>query len=203
ATVTPSSIANPNFRGFASFSSGGPRTGDSGLKPDISGPGVAVVSTGVGTGNGPATISGTSMASPHVAGVAALTRQAHPSWTVEDIKAAIVNTGDPSQMLANRISRGGTGLVQPAKSTATQVVAKANGDRFSISMNFGFEELKSDFSKTKAFRLVNNGSSRAPFNVSVTNQSGSPHTAAVVSGGFGGGNISSVTVPGNTSTDLL
>jgi subtilisin family serine protease len=107
--VTPASIANPNFKGFASFSSGGPRTGDSGLKPNITGPGVAVVSTGVGTGNGPATISGTSMASPHVAGVAALTRQAHPSWTVEDIKAAIVNTGDPSQWVRRRsvrISRG-------------------------------------------------------------------------------------------------
>jgi hypothetical protein len=118
-----------------------------------------------------------------------------------------VNTGDPSQVgtaaIPFRISRAGTGLVQPAKSTATQVIAKANGDRFAISMNFGFEELKSDFSKTKAFRLVNNGSSPATFNVSVTNQSGSPHTAAVVSGGFGGGNISSVTVPGNTSTDLL
>ena len=93
ATVTPASIANPNFTGFASFSSGGPRGGDSGLKPNISAPGVATVSTGVGTGNGPATISGTSMASPHVAGVAALTRQAHPTWSVEDIKAAIMNTG--------------------------------------------------------------------------------------------------------------
>ncbi len=39
ATVTPSSIANPNFKGFAGFSSGGPRTGDSGLKPNITGSG--------------------------------------------------------------------------------------------------------------------------------------------------------------------
>ena len=40
ATVTPTAIVNPNFRGFASFSSGGPRSGDSGLKPNITAPGV-------------------------------------------------------------------------------------------------------------------------------------------------------------------
>ena len=78
ATLSPTSVTNPNFKGFADFSSGGPRSGDSGLKPDVTAPGVAIVSTGSGTGNGAATISGTSMASPHAAGVAALTRQAHP-----------------------------------------------------------------------------------------------------------------------------
>ena len=70
-------------------------------------------------------MSGTSMASPHVAGVAALTRQAHPTWKVEDIKAAIVNTGLPSGVLVNRISRGGTGLVQPVASTKSLVTASA------------------------------------------------------------------------------
>ena len=78
-TLTNTTFASPGFSSFASFSSGGPRTGDSWLKPDITAPGVGTVSTGVGTGNGAATISGTSMASPHVAGVAALVKQAHPS----------------------------------------------------------------------------------------------------------------------------
>ena len=55
------------------------------------------------------------MASPHVAGVAALVRQAHPTWSAEQIKAAIVNTGDPSQVANHRISRGGSGLVQPSE----------------------------------------------------------------------------------------
>ncbi|HSU63266.1 MAG TPA: S8 family serine peptidase, partial [Burkholderiales bacterium] len=95
-TVAAASIANPNFTGFASFSSGGPRTGDSGLKPDVTAPGVSIISTAIGTGNQGAAMSGTSMASPHVAGVAALTRQAHPAWKVADIKSAIVNTGRPS-----------------------------------------------------------------------------------------------------------
>ena len=83
-----------------------------------------------------------------------------------------------------RISRGGTGLVQPAKSTATQVVALASNDRFAISVNYGFEELKSNFSKTRTIRLNNNGTSAATFNISVANQAGSPHTLAVTSGGL-------------------
>jgi subtilisin family serine protease len=192
-TASPVFIPNPNFTGFADFSSGGPRTGDSNLKPDVTAPGVAIVSTGVGTGNGAATISGTSMASPHVAGVATLTRQAHPSWKVEDIKAAIVNTGIPSGVLGYRTSRGGTGLVQPVKSTATQVVARADG-KFAVSLNFGFEELKDNLHKSQEITLRNNGSSQAKFNVSQALASGSPHTISL--------SRTSVTVPAHGSTDI-
>jgi len=88
AVATNAPLANPGFETVASFSSSGPRTGDSALKPDITAPGVAIVSTASGTGNGAATFSGTSMAAPHVTGAAALTRQAHPTWSVADIKAA-------------------------------------------------------------------------------------------------------------------
>ena len=181
-------------RRFASFSSGGPRTGDSGLKPDITGPGVSIVSTGSGTGNKAATISGTSMASPHVAGVAALTRQAHPTWSVEDIKAAIVNTGDPAQVVGYRTSRGGTGLVQPQKSTTTQVVARASGDEFAVSVNFGYEELLANYSKTREITLKNNGATAATFGVAQTNATTTTAHTAVPS-------ASSVTVPaGGTAT---
>ncbi len=194
ATATNAPLANVNFTGFASFSSGGPRTGDGFLKPDITAPGVSITSTQSGSGNGPLTISGTSMASPHVAGVAALTRQAHPSWKVADIKAAIVNTGNPGSVLVNRISRGGTGLVQPAGSTKTQVVALANGSKFDISVNFGVEQLKSDFSKTKSIKLRNNGSSSATFNVAQANAAGSPHTVSF--------DKSSVTVPAGGDAEV-
>ena len=191
-SMVPTSLTNPAFKAFASFSSGGPRTGDSGLKPDITGPGVSIVSTGVGTGNGPATISGTSMASPHVAGVAALTRQAHPTWSVEHIKAAIVNTGDPSQVVGHRISRGGTGLVQPQESTTTQVVAKASGDEFAISVNYGYEELLANYSKTREITLTNNGAAAATFNVAQANATtSSPHSVVL--------SAASVTVPAGGS----
>jgi subtilisin family serine protease len=193
-SMTPTSLTNPSFKAFASFSSGGPRTGDSGLKPDITGPGVSIVSTGNGTGNKAATLSGTSMASPHVAGVAALTRQAHPTWTVEDIKAAIVNTGDPAQVVGYRMSRGGTGLVQPQKSTTTQVVARASGDEFAVSVNFGYEELLANYSKTREITLKNNGTAAATFAVAQANATTSTPQSVVLS-------APSVTVPaGGTAT---
>jgi subtilisin family serine protease len=193
ASVTPVNIPNPNFAGFGDFSSGGPRTGDSALKPDIAAPGVSIVSTLSGGGNAGTTISGTSMASPHVAGVAALTRQAHPSWSVEDIKAAIVNTGSPASIVGYRTSRAGTGLVQPAGSTASQVVALASDEKFTASLNFGFAELTKDYTQTKTIKLRNNGSTPATFNVAAVLPSGSPHSTSI--------NKSSVTVgPGANAT---
>ena len=177
-TVSPTNIANTNYKGFASFTSAGPRSVDSALKPDITAPGVSVFSTGMGTGNSFAILSGTSMAAPHVAGVAALTRQAHASWTAEDIKAAIVATGSPSDVLAYKASRGGTGLVQPVRSTGTQVVARANGDYTGTAVNFGIQEFRNDFSKTRDISLINNGDTSATFNVSQANATSLPHAVS-------------------------
>ena len=186
ATLSSIGLDNANFTGFASFSSGGPRTGDSALKPDVTAPGVSIFSTGNGTGNRGAFISGTSMASPHVAGVAALTRQAHRSWKVEDIKSAIVNTARPSGIAPPgpgatapyRTSRGGAGLVQPISSTATQVVARTSG-QFESALNFGFAELNSNFRQTKTIVLRNNGNKDAIFTVAQANAAGSPHTVQI------------------------
>jgi subtilisin family serine protease len=191
ATVTPKLITNPNFEKFASFSSGGPRSGDSALKPDLSAPGVSVLSTASGTGNGGEIISGTSMASPHVAGSAALTRQAHPTWSAQDIKAAMVNTGLPSMVVGYRTSSGGTGLVQPGKSTLSQVIARANDGTYTVSANFGYQELASDFIGTKTIKLINNGSTAANFNVAVANAAGRAHSVSF--------DTTSVTVPANNS----
>ena len=193
-TVAATSIANPNFTGFASFTSGGPRTGDSGLKPDVTAPGVSIISTGIGTGNGAATISGTSMASPHVAGVAALTRQAHPTWKVGDIKAAIVNTGRPSGVAGYSTRVGGTGLAQAASSTATQVVARTEGQRFGASLNFGFAEFNDRFRRTKDISLRNHGSADAIFTVAQAAASGSPHTVSL--------SRTSVRVPAHGQTEV-
>ena len=74
--------------GTARFSSRGP-TLDHRVKPDISAPGVAI--TGAQAGGEYVQMSGTSMASPHVAGAAALVRQAHPDWTVEQLRRSLTS----------------------------------------------------------------------------------------------------------------
>jgi subtilisin family serine protease len=76
----------------AAFSSRGSVLGDHRVKPDIAAPGVAIVGA---QNNSPGGIhytamSGTSMATPHVAGAAALVRQAHPDWTAQQVRAALV-----------------------------------------------------------------------------------------------------------------
>ena len=93
---------NPNWP-IASFSSRGPTnctpSGDPAIKPDIAAPGVNVRSSY--PGGGYTSMSGTSMASPHVNGVVALMRQANPNLSVEMIKQIIYDTaydlGNPGE----------------------------------------------------------------------------------------------------------
>ena len=63
------------------------------FKPDVTAPGEDVLSAA--PGGSYVENSGTSMASPHVAGAAALLRQRHPSWTPAQVKSALVLTGAP------------------------------------------------------------------------------------------------------------
>ena len=76
------------------FSSRGPTAFTHTLKPEISAPGVAISAARSGGrgDNAYMSMSGTSMATPHVAGAASVVKQAHPSWTGQQLKAALVSS---------------------------------------------------------------------------------------------------------------
>jgi hypothetical protein len=83
---------------MAAFSSRGPITAGGGdlLKPDLGAPGVDVLAAVAPPGNRGRMYdlySGTSMAAPHVAGLAALFKQLHPDWSPMAIKSALMTTG--------------------------------------------------------------------------------------------------------------
>ncbi len=73
------------------FSSRGPRSEDGIIKPEIVAPGQQIVSADTGTGSGMARLNGTSMASPHMAGVMALMKQKYPSLTVTEQKHLLMS----------------------------------------------------------------------------------------------------------------
>ncbi len=93
---------SPTTRTHAEFSSVGPTTISLRLKPDVAAPGVDVLSSI--SGGGWAELSGTSMASPHIAGAAALLRQRHPAWSVEHLKSALVQSGADSAQSNSRVA---------------------------------------------------------------------------------------------------
>lgn len=87
---------------LSDFSSRGPREGDFALKPDIAAPGEGIVAArAAGTSIGDpvdanyTALSGTSMATPHVTGAAAILAQEHPDWTPAQLKAALMSTAKP------------------------------------------------------------------------------------------------------------
>ena len=115
-------------------SSRGPRGFDSKLKPEIAAPAVGIFAAQMGTGNNGVAYSGTSMAAPHVTGVAAMLKQAHPTWTAEQIKAAMMNTA-ADMIMPYPIARVGAGRVDALAAAETKVVAV--GDEDLVSLSYG------------------------------------------------------------------
>ncbi len=117
--LTPAELAAaPQIPEVAAFSSRGPSVTTEGdfLKPDIAAPGVdilAAVAPPFHFGRDYDLISGTSMASPHIAGIAALMKALRPTWTPSEIKSALMTTTTDTVSSAGDPFAQGSGFVQP------------------------------------------------------------------------------------------
>lgn len=110
---------------ISEFSSRGPRSEDGVIKPEIAAPGTNIISALMGGGAKGVLNSGTSMASPHIAGVMALLKQKYPSLSPQELKSVLLIHGkviSDENKKAYSISRQGAGRVQIAPSLEAQLV---------------------------------------------------------------------------------
>jgi subtilisin family serine protease len=142
----------------------GSRRLDSGVKPDISAPGTNITSTGFSTGNLSAIISGTSMASPHVTGAMALLRQLHPTWSVEELKALVMNTANHDLFTGTHgtgskfgVARIGAGRIDVADASNDEVIAYNDDGSGGVSVSFGDLEVVGTANLTRTVRVANKG----------------------------------------------
>jgi len=110
--------AAPQVPEITDFSSRGPSvtTGGDILKPDIAAPGndvVAAVAPPTNHGRDFDFYSGTSMSSPHIAGIGALMKALHPNWLPSEIKSALMTTATDTVSSSNDPFAQGAGFVNP------------------------------------------------------------------------------------------
>jgi minor extracellular serine protease Vpr len=137
---------------LADFSSRGPVTITWEIKPDIVAPGVAINSTIPG---GYLSLQGTSMAAPHVAGAAALIKQAHPDWSPDEIKAAIMNT---AQQISDHEGKPYRAFEQGAGRIQTEAAIQAESLVIPGSLQFGKFQLADNMHRHSAWLEVKNKS---------------------------------------------
>jgi subtilisin family serine protease len=161
---------------LADFSSRGPRKGDSAIKPEITAPGVDIDAAKATNsafpdpdGDGYVSLSGTSMATPHVAGAAAIVAAQHPDWTAEQLKAALTGSAKPKDGLT--VFEQGAGRVDVAKATTATVFASP------AILNFGLARWPhhDDQVLTKTVAYTNTGAEPVTLDLAstVTGQDGS------------------------------
>jgi hypothetical protein len=177
----------PSDRGHAEFSSVGPTTVSLRLKPDVTAPGVDVLSSV--TGGGWAALSGTSMAAPHVAGAAALLAQRHPTWTVAELKSALmqgaVDVVDAKNRALPPTFQGG-GVVALGRSDRPLVFAEPS------SVSFGLLE---GGARNVSIALADGGGGAGTWGVTVEKLQSAPGVSLALA-------TAQVTVPGELAFEI-
>jgi subtilisin family serine protease len=176
---------------LSSFSSRGPHGSIGVVKPDVAAPGDTIASAGMGTGNDVLVISGTSMATPLVAGVSALVKSRHPGWTPLQVKAAVMNTAThdvwtgPSHS-GHRYApaRVGSGRVDARAAVHTTSLAYVKGADNPVSASFGVVPALIDggvVTKHRTLVIRNLGAHRTSYRVGFDLVNPSPGVAYSVS----------------------
>ncbi|WP_030681417.1 S8 family peptidase [Streptomyces cellulosae] len=186
---------------IADFSSTGP-TADSALKPDLTAPGVDIVSAKAAHGelgdpaaDGYVSMSGTSMATPHVAGAAAILAQRHPDWTGERIKQALTASAAPTAGLTGY--QQGTGRVSVPRALTQTVVSEQT------SVSFGEQRWPHSDDQPLARRVTYRNDGDGPVTLDLAATAAGPAGQPAPEGMFRL-SASQITVPagGTASVDL-
>ncbi len=159
---------------MAGFSSQGPTDVDFRVKPDVVAPGVNVLSSIPQSYCDPgvdcfAFFQGTSMASPHLAGAAAIVVQAHPDWPAWAVRSAIVNTADVGRLT---VHTNGTDLQTDVNVTGSGIAnlesaVSATALLDPVSVSFGATPSGSGVSRTVKVTLLNAGDVDADWGVAI------------------------------------
>ncbi|WP_157984728.1 S8 family serine peptidase [Lentzea terrae] len=151
---------------YSTFSQPGPRLKDYAVKPDIAAPGEDIVAARAeGTladravGEHHARLSGTSMATPHVAGAAAILAAQHPDWTGRQIKAALMGSATP---IDATIYQQGAGRLDVGRASRQTIIPSAG------SLSLGFVRWPHNQpTPTKQITYSNTGSAPVSLRLSV------------------------------------
>ncbi|KOV89924.1 S8 family serine peptidase [Nocardia sp. NRRL S-836] len=152
---------------LADFSSRGPRWTNNAIKPDITAPGVDIAAAkakngriGTPVDEGHVALSGTSMATPHVAGAAAVLAAQHPTWKAGDLKAALMNSAKPNPELT--VYDQGAGRLDVDKAVSGSVSTDAG------SLSLGTAKWPHDDDQPITRKLTYRNTGTAPVTVGLT-----------------------------------
>ncbi|TQM65180.1 S8 family serine peptidase [Humibacillus xanthopallidus] len=164
SALTVGAVDSENATAY--FSSRGPVGGSHLVKPEIAAPGVNILAAAAG-GRGPyayRTMSGTSMATPHVAGAAALAKEANPSLTGADIKALLTSSADPT--VTGPAQEVGTGTLDVRRMLSQTVVGQSSvyGGAFAYPQTKEY--------KAKSLTYTNRGDAPADLRLNVEHVTG-------------------------------
>ena len=147
--------------GIADFSSRGPdwySLGEkSGIKPDIVAPGVEIKSAMLGGGY--IVSSGTSMATPHVTGAAAIMKQLHPDWTGDQIKAVLMESAHD---IGQDVWTQGSGRISLSDAASRKIIIEPP------SVHFGVDDVSQTlWTTTATLRFTNTSEYPEIFNLNI------------------------------------